>query len=446
MREAVAVVLMNDGEVFMVKRQDHLSSFPGYFSFPGGVVDRRDHRNDKEDQHDFAPWEGVRPELVRAALRELEEELGIDFKEKATFRGGLLGEATTPSFNPYRFKTWFLYLELVERHDFHLDQGEIAFAEWRSPRAFCQQYQAGKMLCVPPTIALLRELCEPGQWRRPSVLDLNLNFDEKKDIPMIEPLCGVYQFMPKTQTLPPATRTNAFLIGEILIDGATKDQEEFQRFREMLKGYSLKALMLTHHHHDHHQNVPQLARELALPLYLSGDTYDRLCERYGEDYFVDLELRFLKEGDVLTTWLDQDVLVYEVPGHDQGQLALAPRGLEWFLAGDLIQTVGTVVIAPPEGDMEAYFKSLERVIEMKPAVVFPSHGIGMGGTTKLEMTLKHRRHREQQVKEAWLAKLDLGQMLEKIYPDLSSELVPLARLTLQAHLTKIKKEASESEA
>ena len=132
--------------------------------------------------------------------------------------------------------------------------------------------------------------------------------------------------------------------------------------------------------------------------------------------------------------------VYEVPGHDEGQLALAPDNMNWFLVGDLIQTVGTVVIQAPEGDMKKYFHSLERVIALKPKNCIPSHGIIIGGTFKLEETLKHRKMREESI----LALVKEGksnvEILGIVYAGLEASLIPYAERTITAHLKKLKEE------
>ena len=144
-----------------------------------------------------------------------------------------------------------------------------------------------------------------------------------------------------------------------------------------MKEENLNALFLTHHHPDHHQHAPDLARELGVPIYLSQDCYQRILGKFQQDYFHGVEIRVLFEGDSVTRWHGEEVRVFEVPGHDAGQLALAPESLSWFIVGDLIQGIGTVVISEPEGDMATYFKTLEKVIKLQPSVIMPSHGIPM---------------------------------------------------------------------
>ena len=154
-----------------------------------------------------------------------------------------------------------------------------------------------------------------------------------------------------------------------------------------------------------------------------------------------IKLIFLQEGDVLTDWNQEEVIIWEVPGHDEGQIALAPSSLNWFLVGDLIQTIGTVVIGTPEGDMNKYFKSLSRVIDLNPKFIIPSHGIILGGTNKLRETLKHRLDREIQIKSLFNEGKSKDEILNVVYADLKAELIPYAIKTIEAHLLKIIKES-----
>ena len=170
---------------------------------------------------------------------------------------------------------------------------------------------------------------------------------------------------------------------------------------------------------------------------MSEITYKRILKKKGDEFFAGINIQLVKEGDVLTTSLGQDVLVYAVPGHDDGQLALAPKNLNWFLVGDLIQTIGTVVIGDDEGNMAEYFKTLNRVIELNPKYLIPSHGIIIGGTHKLKQTLMHRQMREDEILSLVNRQKSLADILDTIYQGLNPKLLPYAKKTIIAHLDKL---------
>jgi ribonuclease/clavin/mitogillin len=203
--------------------------------------------------------------------------------------------------------------------------------------------------------------------------------------------------------------------------------------------FGLDKILLTHHHPDHHESAPDLARDLKVPMLMSRDTHMRLTKK-DPDYFKGIQVDFVKEGDVVTQWLGRDVLIHEVPGHDEGQVALAPRDLSWFIAGDLFQGVGTVVIGDDEGDMKKYFNTLEKVIALNPRVLFPSHGIGLGGVNILVNTLEHRKQREKDVLAHHQNGLNEDQILEILYQKVDQRLWPYARKNIRKHLEKLKTE------
>ena len=202
----------------------------------------------------------------------------------------------------------------------------------------------------------------------------------------------------------------------------------------------LDAIFLTHHHPDHHQFSNQLALHRCLPIMLSQDTQQRLTLKYGVEYFTNVELQFPVENEKVTCWHGSPVRVYEIPGHDAGHLGLAPDSLAWFLVGDLIQGIGTVVIPSPEGDMATYYSTLEKVIALNPEVIIPSHGIPMRSTHRLIETLKHRRERELQILNLYQSGTSKEEILEQLYKGLDPRLQRLAIQNIESHLEKLYKE------
>jgi ribonuclease/clavin/mitogillin len=440
MRESVSAVFVTDTKVFFIKRQNYLSVFPGYYATPGGKVDRTDSE---------APLTGpiwptdVKPQILHALIREVSEELNYHLLD-AIESGEVLsidniGIAITPEFNPYRFKNYYFKITLSTEKKFDLDANEAEFGEWNTPVDLHNLYKEGYMLAVPPAITLLKTFVANPMHSTP--IDMSLPYDPETEVPMIESIHGVRQFLPLSNTFPPANRTNSFIIGDggdlakkILIDPSPKDEVELKKFLNSVNKIGFDSIFLTHHHPDHYQFAAEIAREFKVGIELSSDTLTRIQKNSGESYFENIVLTIRKEGDIITKSLGQDVRVYEVPGHDEGQLALAPENLNWFLVGDLIQTIGTVVIQAPEGDMKKYFHSLERVIALNPKNLIPSHGIIIGGTNKLVETLKHR---VKSIIKLLAEHKNEDQILEIIYEGLELSLIPFAKKTIQAHIKKI---------
>ena len=439
--DAVSIVITCGEEIFAIQRQDFLKAFPGYWAFPGGKVELLD--ESYSVVHNLT--EGLEARLVGAAIREGKEELGIDLGQEV-LTGNIegidaLGLAITPDFNPFRFATYFFRFRLKSKVDFIVDHNEAKIARWMSAADLLSNYNTGHLLAVPPVIKVIESLGRNPDLKK--IDDLNFAYDKDHHVPYIESIKSVRQFMPLSNTLPPATRTNAFLIGDkgpkILLDPSPKDHNEFNKLKNTLMSFGVDKIFLTHHHPDHHEQSVELAKEFKVPMMMSQDTYQRLSFKLP-NYFDGVEIQVAKEGDVVTDWLGRDVLIYEIPGHDEGQLGLAPSDMSWFIAGDLFQGVGTVVIGDDEGDMTKYFQTLEKVIALKPKVLFPSHGIGLGGVNILETTLEHRKIREKQVFNFYQEGFSLDEILERIYEKIDPKLWPFARKNIQKHLEKLKRE------
>lgn len=441
--DSVAAVFCFEDQLFMVRRQSHLNAFPGYDAFPGGKIDVEDSLSQHPARF-LLDWEGQK---MHALVREIQEELGYDLP--AGIASGqvtsvkLLASALAPAIVPVRFRLHFFRIDLQSFPAFKPDFGEIAETFWGAPRQLLDRFHRGDALMVPPLRWVLEKLCRTPQGC--DFGDLSPQFDEDNIVPMLEPLSGLRILSVPCNTIPPANRTNAFLIGDddspkVLVDPSPESSSVLEKLMRTIGQDSVNALFLTHHHADHHEQAPELAKRLNVPVWMSEDTRVRIGQKQGADYFSGVKVEIKQEGDSLTNWKGEAVKVHEVPGHDAGQLALAPLSLRWFIVGDLIQNVGTVVISAPEGDMAAYFQTLEKVIHLDPAVIVPSHGMPMRGTFRLSATLQHRRERERAIQELHAKGKSQSEMLKIIYPEVDRQLLPFAMENIKAHLSKLRED------
>ncbi len=440
MREAVTAVFTHQDELFVIRRQPWLRAFPGYLAFPGGKVDRED-RDGGIDHPLTVPFE---PALMAALGRELREELGFDLAA-ALEAGEVLaidrvGVAVTPAFERVRFRAHHFRIRLRKRPAFDPDTEEIAWSGWVERRELWRQARRGEHLMVVATRNLIAALARDPEMER--VEPFNLVYEPGRELPLLELIAGIGHIPVPSNTLPPARFTNALLIGDAgaprcLVDPSPQSEVVMERLLTTLEQSPPDLVLISHHHPDHHQYAPEIARRLRIPLGCTPDTHRRLATGFGAGYLDGVELRSLVAGEEVTRWQGRPVTCRPLPGHDDGMIGLAPEGEHWFFVADLIQTMGTVVIPEPEGDMAAYFDSLERVIGLRPAMVIPSHGMPVGGTWHLEQTLEHRRQRERQVRELHASGHSQEQMLETIYPGLDPGLRPLAAQNLRQHLRKL---------
>lgn len=421
-----------------MRRQNYLRAFPGYTSFPGGKVDNEDIES------------GGNNYLEYALKREIAEELSIDL-DKLKDSGHVTGIekyslAVTPDFNPHRFENYYFKVFIKdEKHlseiAFSFDEGEIAEAKWFDCHEAFMSYKKGEMLVVPPMITILKDL--DRDIMSLDFLDSNLKYNGETNVPMIEPLYGLRQYMPLSNTFPPANRTNCFVLGDdgekkVIIDPSPKNSEEYLKLLNSIKSHKIHEVFLTHHHPDHHEYSRRLAKDLDIPFSMSKGTYDHLLNDFDSDYFIDHEVKFYEDGDVIVNSNGIAVKLVTTGGHAFGQSSLLRVDGAWMIVSDLIQTVGTVTIGGTGSCMREYFQSLQNVINIGPKVIMPSHGICLGGTLKIKKTLDHRLEREAQIQECIKEGKEIEEIYQIIYPELPERLKPYAIETITSHLKKLR--------
>jgi glyoxylase-like metal-dependent hydrolase (beta-lactamase superfamily II)/8-oxo-dGTP pyrophosphatase MutT (NUDIX family) len=497
-------------EVYWVRRAEELPFMGGWHAFPGGGLSRRDlevpvvgvppgleepdgvsHLPEALIHDGPPPQPDLVPGLLACAVRELFEETGVllvqellpgeargpvvsaDHLEEARERL-LAHEATfaevvsdlevtpdvsrlvfagrwmTPPFAPLRFDNRFFLLEWPRQATFQpaVEGREIVEGEWLPPREAWEQWRRGEVLAAPPILHILKVLAEDGPRRGlPRLL-----FPREADLGpfrRIELRPGVVMLPLATATLPPATHTNAYLVGgeeTVLIDPGCRDGDELRRLEAALvdlarrHGQRVRAIWLTHHHPDHVGGVAAIRRALGVPALAHPATAERLTAAGirldGE--LTDGERIPLagRRGEPAVT-----VRVIHTPGHARGHLCFYEEATGSLVAGDMVAGLGTVVIDPPEGDMDEYLGSLEKLRALAPKTLFPAHGPAIkNAKAKLSEYIEHRLWREGKVLAAWEAGRRTAQaMLPEVYDDVPEAAWPLAERQIEAHLERLRR-------
>ena len=103
----------------------------------------------------------------------------------------------------------------------------------------------------------------------------------------------------------------------------------------------------------------------------------------------------------------------------------------------------TPVILPPDGDMAAYLDSLERLKGYGLRAIAPGHGRVIEDPIRvIDGVIAHRARRETKVLAVLAGRKrgTLDELLPAVYDDVKSELLPIARYSLEAHLIKLHRE------
>ena len=110
----------------------------------------------------------------------------------------------------------------------------------------------------------------------------------------------------------------------------------------------------------------------------------------------------LCDGDRISLCGGTELSVFHTPGHAPGHLVLFCEGSQTLIAGDMVAGIGTILIDPDDdGCMLTYLNSLEKLIQLNPSCLLPSHGPPIGGAVhRLSAYIEHRLSREELIVDA----------------------------------------------
>jgi glyoxylase-like metal-dependent hydrolase (beta-lactamase superfamily II) len=230
--------------------------------------------------------------------------------------------------------------------------------------------------------------------------------------------------------------TNTYIVGErelIVIDPGPADSAHIAAVIAAGAG-RIRWIVLTHTHRDHSPGATSL-REA---------TGARIAGRSGgadspHDGHVALD-RVLADGDVVRCD-GVELQVVHTPGHASNHLCYLLAQTRMLFTGDHVIQGSTVVIAPPDGNMNAYLQSLRRLQSLDVAILAPGHGYLIGQPPQeIARLLAHRLARERKVRSTLRGlggRATLAQLLPKVYDDVPAAIHPIAARSLRAHLEKL---------
>jgi glyoxylase-like metal-dependent hydrolase (beta-lactamase superfamily II) len=205
--------------------------------------------------------------------------------------------------------------------------------------------------------------------------------------------------------------TNTYVMGSWVVDPGPADPDHLDAV-ERAAGDEIEGIVLTHGHADHSEAAAPLAeRAGGVPIVRPGE---------GEE---------VGPFRALAT-----------PGHSPDHVCLVAGPL--CFTGDTVLGEGSVFIAPGEGSLSAYLRSLRRLRDLNLEMLCPGHGPYVRDPrAKLDEYLEHREDRERRLVEA----LEAGargrdELLDRAWSDVPEALRPAAALTLEAHLEKLAEE------
>lgn len=231
--------------------------------------------------------------------------------------------------------------------------------------------------------------------------------------------------------------TNTFLLGTEglwILDPGEDDPRHRDALLATIAGRPVHGILVSHGHEDHWPLAPSLARELDAPVW-AFDSADKFQADHplvhGEHVAFELDghavrLRFLHTPGHCA---DHVSFALEHPAHEAALVFCADHVMAW----------STTILAPGDGNLDAYLASLDLLLELGPRRLLPAHGPEIEDPRARMQEL--RDHRLERTAQLLAALRDQAATLEEIVPVVYADVDPAmhaaAAASLQAHVESL---------
>ena len=148
--------------------------------------------------------------------------------------------------------------------------------------------------------------------------------------------------------------------------------------------------------------------------------------------------RVLADGEALKVD-DKAITAVATPGHTSNHLCFAYG--DALLTGDHVMGWSTTVVVPPDGDMAAYMRSLDKLRQREDRIHYPAHGPAVTNPQQyVRHLMGHRMQREKQILKLVGEKpRAIPDIVANAYPGLDPRLVVAAGGSVLAHLLDLQR-------
>jgi glyoxylase-like metal-dependent hydrolase (beta-lactamase superfamily II) len=238
--------------------------------------------------------------------------------------------------------------------------------------------------------------------------------------------------------------TNTYLVGTTelaVIDPGPDDPAHIDAIMAAAGPRRVTHILVTHTHRDHTDGLERLRQVTGAKV--CGYGRSPLAPKTASttpsgSEFIDYDFRpdiALRDGDAVSGpgWRLEAVFT---PGHAPDHLCFALPQCRVLFCGDHVMAWNTTVVAPPEGNMADYMRSLGRLAARSDEFFMPGHGGRIDQPARwVKAYLLHRQWREQAILDAIRSgHTTIEQIVNLVYCGIDERLRNAASLSVLAHV------------
>lgn len=239
--------------------------------------------------------------------------------------------------------------------------------------------------------------------------------------------------------------TNTYILGHsnvAVIDPGPEDMQHLEALSTLLEGRTVSHIIITHTHIDHSPLARKLKANTGAPIFAEGphrparplaDGETNILDASGDkDFIPDEPLHHLQTID----GEDWQLECIATPGHTMNHMCFALTGTDFLFSGDHVMGWATSIVAPPDGAMREYMRSLDVLAQYSQTTYLPGHGGPINRAKDFVRALRtHRKMREAAIiKRIEAGDKTIDKIVKRLYRDIDPKLHGAAALSVFAHI------------